>query len=170
MSTLFPDENVNAQTENYHQPTDEQLRIMRGGANWFYWIAGLSMVNSLIFAFGGEWNFIIGLAYTQIIDAFSDVMITEGGPEVLRLLAVGLNVVVFSFFALFGYYASRGFKAAFLAGIVIYAIDAMLWIFFDGVLQIGFHIFALIIIVRGYLVCREINKFTVENPSISPAA
>ncbi|MCP4560303.1 MAG: hypothetical protein GY837_07230, partial [Bosea sp.] len=36
----------------------------RSGANWFYWIAGLSIANSLVILFQGEWGFVVGLGIT----------------------------------------------------------------------------------------------------------
>lgn len=48
---------------------DEHLKAIKGGANWFYWIAGLSIINTLIIFFNGDVNFIVGLGLTQIIDA-----------------------------------------------------------------------------------------------------
>ena len=40
----------------------------KSGASWFFWIAGLSIINSIILLAGGQWNFIVGLGVTQIID------------------------------------------------------------------------------------------------------
>ena len=61
--------------------TEEQERAVEiekyrsaflSGANWFFWIAGLSLVNSLIILFSGEWSFIVGLGATQIDGTWSD--------------------------------------------------------------------------------------------------
>ena len=70
MESIFGenDPNVNQQTGE-KEPDPVTLAQLKNGANWFYWIAGLSLVNSAIFAFGGHVSFIAGLAYTQIIDA-----------------------------------------------------------------------------------------------------
>src|SRR5574340_77246 len=51
------------------------------GANWFYWIAGLSVVNSVIVLFGGAWYFLVGLGATQFVDGFMMGMIEVSGPE-----------------------------------------------------------------------------------------
>ena len=98
-------------------PDPIKVAAMRRGANWFYWIAGLSAVNSLIFALGGKVSFIIGLCYTQIVDAFSDAAVASGGPTFLRALAMVFNIAIVGFFALVGYYANRSFKTAFMIGI-----------------------------------------------------
>src|SRR5690349_21130602 len=85
MSTLFDD--PSERVEDYLRPDQETLAVMHRGANWFYWIAGLSLVNSAIFAFGGQVSFILGLSYTQVIDVFSDAIVAGGGPEFFRWLA-----------------------------------------------------------------------------------
>jgi hypothetical protein len=131
---------------------------MRRGANWFYWIAGLSLINSAIFAFGGNVSFIIGLGFSQIIDAFSDAIVANGGPSFIRILAIMMDVGIFAFFALVGYYSNKAFKAAFMIGIAVYAIDALLWLLFGGYFEIAFHIYALFWIVRGFLACKQVSN------------
>lgn len=43
---------------------------LNSGAGWFYWIAGLSLLNSIIMLSGSDLYFVIGLGITQIIDVF----------------------------------------------------------------------------------------------------
>jgi hypothetical protein len=43
----------------------------KSGANWFYWIAGLSLATSLIALGGGSWGFLISLGTTQVIDGLA---------------------------------------------------------------------------------------------------
>ena len=43
---------------------EEKLRLenqFKSGAGWFFIIAGLSIVNSIIILSGGSWSFIVGL-------------------------------------------------------------------------------------------------------------
>src|SRR3989441_3490956 len=42
-------------------------RQRRNGAQWFYWIAGLSLINAAIAFAGQEWRFILGLGVTQVV-------------------------------------------------------------------------------------------------------
>ena len=42
---------------------------IRDGANWFYWIAGLSLVNALLGALGTNWGFALGLAVAGVFGA-----------------------------------------------------------------------------------------------------
>ncbi len=130
---------------------------LRGGANWFYWIAGLSAINSAIFAFGGNTAFIAGLGFTQLADGVIDLSIQQGGPSVLKAVAVVFDIILIIVFALFGYFANKRFSAAFIVGILIYAADALLLLVLGAFLTAGFHAFALFFIIRGFLACRKIN-------------
>src|SRR5216117_2936789 len=38
---------------------------LKSGASWFYWIAGLSLINSIVAFTGGQWAFLFGLGITQ---------------------------------------------------------------------------------------------------------
>ena len=49
----------------------ELIRRYRSGVKWFYWIAGLSVVTSIIAMSGGHWSFIISLGTTQFIDGIA---------------------------------------------------------------------------------------------------
>jgi hypothetical protein len=51
---------------SFERKTSELEGRMLGGANWFFWIAALSLVNSIISLYGGGWGFSIGLGFTQL--------------------------------------------------------------------------------------------------------
>src|SRR3984893_6968137 len=51
-----------------HQQLEAQSRR---GALWFYWIAGLSLVNSVVAFAGLNWRFIIGFGMSQIVDTLA---------------------------------------------------------------------------------------------------
>src|ERR1700740_1421511 len=50
-------------------------QMVKGGASWFLWIAGLSIVNSIIGMAGGGGDFIVGLGVTQV----GDIIAHTGG-------------------------------------------------------------------------------------------
>src|SRR5690349_15552832 len=64
-------------------------RKIKSGAGWFYWIAGLSLINSVIAATGAGWAFIVGLGVTQFIDAFAHGFESSAATAV----ALGLDVI-----------------------------------------------------------------------------
>lgn len=51
----------------YDSAERQQLeQRMKSGANWFYWIAALSLVTSIISLAGGDWGFLVSLGVTQL--------------------------------------------------------------------------------------------------------
>jgi hypothetical protein len=145
-----------------HQNEELQGQV-RNGANWFYWIAGLSAINSFIYMSGSDVSFLAGLGFTQLAEGLVDAGIENGMPSGLKIVAIGFNFVVVAMFGLFGYYANKRFLTAFITGIVLYFLDALLvlllGIFFGASLfSAGFHAFALFFIIRGFLACRTLNS------------
>ena len=61
MSTIFDRSEGVVLSSEPEEVSPETLAQLKSGANWFYWIAGLSLINSAIFVFGGNVNFIAGL-------------------------------------------------------------------------------------------------------------
>lgn len=157
MSNLLElkEEDPSAPIEIDHSELEQR---MKNGANWFYWIAGLSLVNSLLFFFGAQVSFLGGLGISLVVDALVGGAIEAGGPTVLRIVAVTINLVFLAAFAFFGYYAGNRFGGAFLVGIILYLLDSVLVLLFGDYLMAGFHAFALFFIVRGYLACRNLNS------------
>jgi len=129
----------------------------KSGANWFYWIAGLSVINSVIFVLGADVAFLAGLGLTQLMDAVIGLSVEQGAPALLKAVAVVFDFVVVAIFALIGYYAGRRFSAAFLIGIVVYLLDGLLLLLLGAYLTAGFHAFALFFIIRGFFACRKLN-------------
>ena len=118
-------------------------RQVRSGANWFFWITGLSLVNSFITLGGGGWRFIVGLGITQITDAIAkEAKLGMAIPLVLDILAAGV-------FVLFGLQAQKRRNWAFLTGMIVYALDGLLLVLFKDFLGIAFHLYALYCIYKG---------------------
>src|SRR2546422_9966189 len=104
-------------------PMAKHTQLVRSGANWFIWIAGLSLVNSLLFVTGSHWSFFLGLAATQVSDEFGKVIIT-GTTGVAVAPAVG--VVVAAVFFGRGRMSRNGALLSFLVGMVLLVLDAAL--------------------------------------------
>src|SRR5262245_38242766 len=63
----------------------------RSGAQWFYWIAALSLVNSVLAIAGQDWRFIIGLGITQLVHEMG----AQGGNGGMLAGVVSLAVIGF---------------------------------------------------------------------------
>jgi len=122
----------------------------KSGANWFYWIAGLSLVNSILIFAGAGWGFVVGLGVTQIIDAIAYAIGHTYGTTIPLYLAFVADTLVAGSFIFIGYMARQRKNLAFIAGMALYAADGTLFLMTLDVLGIGFHLLALIFIYRGY--------------------
>lgn len=162
---------MNEQPPVVEQPPQDaelqkQLQEFHNGANWFYWIAGLSVVNSLLIFFGTGWAFIFGLGITQFVDgaagAIGEEMGGGTGAWVVRAIGLGFSIAVAAVFALIGWLANKGYGAAFIFGMVIYVLDALVFIAaaFLGApdwLGLAFHALALFFMFRGYSALRQLK-------------
>ncbi len=121
-----------------------ELRAKKG-ARWFYWIAGLSVVNSIVMATGSNAHFVVGLGITMAFDIAGRKI---GGAG----LAVGLcfSFLIAGIFALFGVCASRLQKWSFLVGMILYAFDGLLLLAFQDYFGAVFHGVALYFIFLGF--------------------
>lgn len=111
-------------------------------ARWFWWIAGLSVVNSVMVATGSHTSFLAGLGITQLADGFFHAF-----PPA----AYALDLAVVGFFVAMGFVARRGYRWAFVVGGVAYALDALIFLPFGAYLPIAFHLWALFFITNGGL-------------------
>lgn len=126
---------------------------LKGGASWFYWIAGLSLINSLIVLAGSEWNFLIGLGLTQVIDAIAKILstgISGTAGLIITALAFILDLGVAGLFVLFGWLAKKHYAWPFIVGMILYALDGVIFVLVQSWPSVGFHAFALF-----YLGCTE---------------
>src|SRR5215204_2649123 len=121
----------------------EVYQSYKSGANWFYWIAGLSLITSIIAFSGGGWRFLISLSTTQFFDAFGEGLSTElgGAPKVIALV---LDIFVTAAFVLFGVLAGKKILWAYMIGMIVFGLDGVGSLLFQdliGVLAHGFVLF-----------------------------
>src|SRR5438046_3114443 len=62
-------------------------RVKRG-ANWFYWIAALSVINSAAFIAEANFHFLAGLGVTELADAIVGESIKQGAPAAIKAFSV----------------------------------------------------------------------------------
>lgn len=153
--------------EEQEKQIEERLKlesVFKGGASWFFWIAGLSLINSIIFLSGGQWNFIVGLGITQIIDSFGLVASGEAGSAG-KFVAFIFDLMAAGVFILFGVLARKGYGGAFIVGMIVYALDGMLFFLVKDFLSIGFHVFALFFIYGGYSAHKKLKSMGKVSPA-----
>lgn len=128
------------------------------GAKWFYWIAGLSLVNSMVVMFGGNFHFVIGLGITSVVDALAKPAGAAGS-----ILDFVINGFVAGIFVLFGIFAVKGQKWAFLAGMALYVLDGLLLFTVMDILSVAFHAYALFAMYRGFAAVDQLKTMPSAN-------
>ena len=112
------------------------------GGDWFFWIAGFSVVNSVLAQFNANIHFVIGLGTTERIDA-GVLGVPKGGVIALDLLAA-------AFYVLYGFFARKGARWAFIVGAVFYLLDGLLLLVAKDWLAVAFHAYALYRLFQGF--------------------
>ena len=138
--------------DNYRQA--ELAKHYKSGANWFYWVAGLSIVTSLIAIFGGGFQFIFSLGITQFIDALAAVLSPEFG-NAAKVVALVLNLIISGVFVLFGWLANRKQLWAYILGTVVFLLDGLLCLAVVEIISVLAHGVVLFFLIRGIIAGRK---------------
>ena len=135
---------------------------LKSGANWFYWISGLSILNSLIFLFEGGISFVVGLGITQFVDGLMWAIADELGGQagmIARGIGLVINLVIAGAFVLFGVFSRKKVRGVFILGIVLYALDVLILIWAVDIFSILFHGVALFGLSRGFRAIKQLETF-----------
>ena len=119
---------------------DVDLARIDSSARWFWWIAGLSLVNTVMAMSGSESSFVMGLGFTLV----SDAIFANN-----HLVGLAIDAVAMGFFVLMGVLALRHKLWAFYLGTAIYALDALIYVLAGDWLPVGFHALAIWFIALG---------------------
>lgn len=146
-------------------------RRVKNGAATFYWIAGLSVINSLITIFGGGFYFVIGLGVTLFIDGVAKGIAQElGNNPVILGMGFLFSLVFDIIFVLFGYFAGKGHRWAFIVGMALYGLDALLMLAFQEWLGFGFHLYFMWSVWQGFAALNKLKALQAANPLAVPPA
>ena len=127
------------------------------GANWFFWLAILSVINTLIVYQYHTPNTPIALAITQWLDGTS-----AGLNPTMSNRSLIVNLLIAGALAGFGLLARRGSDLAFVLGIFLYVVDAMLAIGLRDVFGFGVHLIGLFFLFKGLLASRHVRENAVS--------
>ena len=145
------------------QSLESQVRLLlqhgANGANWFYWIAGLSLVNSVVMLVGGNFVFVVGLAVTGIADQIA-IVIGQKTPEVAIVakgVAFAWAVIVALIVVGIGKLAGRRYMAVYAIGMGLYLVDGLVFLALASWLSAAFHVYALFMLARGFKAYRQLQ-------------
>jgi hypothetical protein len=146
----------------------QAVQHYKAGANWFYWIAGLSIITSLIAFFGGGIGFIFSLGITRIIDGIAASFSNDGGGSAAKVVALVLDLIITGIFALFGYLSNQKQIWAYLVGAIVFLMDGLLSLLFGEIISVLAHAFVLFFLFRGFMAGRELlalEKTMAQQPA-----
>ena len=121
-------------------------------ANWFYWKAGLTVINSFIMMTGSLWAFFLGLGITQIFHGIAIGITQELGESSGRMfhgIALVLSLFCAGFVTLLGYYGRKGKRWALIFGMLIFCFDAILYLVTFSIFGVVLHAVAIFMISKG---------------------
>jgi hypothetical protein len=140
---------------------------IKSGISWFFWIAALSIINTILFQTGASFSFTVGLGITQFIDGVSVAVSRRGSSGtavIVTTIALFLDVVIAGLFVLFGVFGRKRVRWLIIVGMVLYAADGVLCVVFEAWLTAAFHALALWGLFRGI---RAINALIALEKSMS---
>ena len=141
-------------------------KSFRGGASWFFIIAGLSMVNVVLAAVGSERVFVAGLVVNMF---FQGIAIGLEAP----IIGIIFSLVTSALFIMLGVFAYRRATWAFVTGLVLYLLDAMLALvvglverdFPPLVMALLIHVFALAGMGKAIVSLRDLRALERQRPA-----
>ena len=128
------------------------------GSREFYWVAGLSLVNSALTHFDVHVRFPMGLGITQVMDGIAIGLQQQLGGIAVAI-AITFALLGAGFFALFGWLTGRGIKAALLIGVALYGLDGVLCLLFRDWFAVAFHAYIL------YKLIQAVRNFSCPAPT-----
>lgn len=134
----------------------ELAQKYKSGANWFYWIAGLSLITSIITFSGGNWRFLISLGTTQVIDGIAYALAAEVGGSAPQVIALFLDVILTAIFVLFGVLANKKLLWAYILGMAVFFIDGLVALLIQDLVGVIAHVVVLVFMVPGFLAGRKL--------------
>ena len=142
---------------------------IKSGANNFFWIAGFSLINTIIYITGGSVNFVMGLGITQIVDGIARGLGADGGSNSIVISAVGLGIdlAIAAMFVLFGMLSRKGNRMVLMFGAILYLMDALIFVYVQDWYAALFHALMLIGLWNGFKAMGELDRLE-ENPSDAP--
>ncbi|SRR6266436_1859733 len=133
------------------------LQRSKSGARWFFWIAGLTIITSMVSLYGGGFAFFLSLGTTQFIDGVARGLSKEFG-DATKIVALVLDILVAGVFGLMGWLAMKRHLWSFITGMVLFMLDALVLLAFQIWISFAFHLLVVFWIFKGYQAARQLSE------------
>ena len=143
-------------------PLESQIGVLlqqgRNGAKWFYWIAGFSIVNTLIMLVSGGLFFVVGLAVTCLADDIARECAQQfpDAAVLIKVVAFGFSAAMSLLFCGFGWLALKRYQPLFVLGMLLYLLDGLLFLLLGQMMAAAFHAYALYCMWSGFQAYRQL--------------
>lgn len=124
----------------------QESPTITSAARWLWWVAGLSLINTIVTISGTDLGFQLGMGITQITDA----MLVE---EYLSAALV-IDVVVIGFLFAMGWLAQKGHLIGFILGGGLYLLDMVVYLLCAYFMPILAGIVLIPVLLHGYVLYR----------------
>jgi hypothetical protein len=141
-----------------HSPDNPSPADVTRGANWFFWIAILSVIASAITYFGNTYLSFLNFGVAQLIYGAPVGWINVETAPYTPMTALIINIVIAVFFAVFGYFARNRSSWAFLIGFFLYMFDSLITIGLRDLLGFAFHMLVIFFIFKGLVATRRLYQ------------
>jgi hypothetical protein len=133
------------------------------GAGWFYLIAGLSLVNTIMILSGSERTFALGLGVTMIVDMVAAHLYKQQGAHWGVLAFAGtFDLIVLSLVVLCGWLSRKRMQIVFGIGMALYLLDGLLCLPLGMIIGLAIHAFALWSMWNGFSAYRQLNALETQ--------
>ncbi len=148
----------------------QQLQLnqkYRSGVHWFYWIAGLTLVTSVISLAGGGWRFFLSLGITQLVDAIA-VELSASLGNATKVIAIVLDIFAIAVFATAGWLAGKRHLWAYVVGMVLFLLDGVVSLVFGDWLGVIVHAVVLVVMFRAFQSGLELSALERSSQGSQP--
>ncbi len=135
---------INADAETVIREQRRLQLTLKSGANWFFWIALLSLADTLLLARLVHWRPLFRLAAPRLVH----LLLSRNG-SISHIPAIAVELVAAAALAAIALAARRGITAAFFLGAFAYGVDTVLLLGAGEWLPVLFHLIALYAVLRG---------------------
>jgi hypothetical protein len=139
----------------------------KSGARWFFWIAILTIITSMVSLYGGGFAFFLSLGTTQFIDGVARGLSQEFG-DATKIVALVLDILVAGVFALIGWLAIKRHLWSFIAGMILFMLDALVLLAFQIWISFAFHLLVIFWIFKGYQAARQLSELELQMKLMPP--
>ena len=157
---------MNQEQMSISQIEENKARLFanfKNGVSWYFWLAAISVVNIIIRFSNPESSirFAVGLSITNWLELSPLPFLAKISAKTVAL-SVGLVFVIV--LVLLGLLARKRNKPAYIAGMVLYALDIIPAFLIGDVYAIVFHFIVLGFLIWGFINLLKLEKLEAEYP------